>query len=72
MNVVVIKRHSPDGFTSPIFMAIAQDVYAAKIWIKDEVDGLHTSPKHSYMQGKDAEWWIEDGIFSLTTVEVQA
>lgn len=72
MNVVVIKRHSTDGSAAPIFMAVASDMDSAKRWIQDEVtDGGPHGTGHTYMQGKSPDWWINYGVFSLTSMEVQ-
>lgn len=72
MQVVVIKRHTTDSWAGPppIFVAVAENEYAAKQWIQDEVDGKHNSGC-SYASGQSADWWIEYGTFSLMWVEVQ-
>lgn len=72
MKVIVIKRHVTDSWNppNPIFLAVASDEKAAKSWIQDEVDMNHDSG-HSYMQGKDADWWIAQGTFSLTSIKVE-
>jgi hypothetical protein len=73
MNVVVIKRHAIDSWNPPppTLLAITSDIDVARRWIQEEVDGVHKSG-HTYMQGKDADWWLEQGVFSLTSMEVQA
>lgn len=65
MTVTLIMRHDTDSYNGRSSMAaIASDEAAAKRWIQDEVDGKH-GPGWTYMQGKDADWWIEYGTFSL-------
>lgn len=71
MNVVVVRRHVVDSWNvpPPEICAVAIDIEAAKQWIQDEVDHKHDY-SNTYMQGKNADWWIEYGIFSLLVVEV--
>lgn len=72
MDVVLIKRHVTDSWNPPppVCVAVAADEDAAKRWIQDEVDGKHEST-HSYMKGKDADWWIKYGTFTLTPATIQ-
>lgn len=71
-QMVVVKRHQTDTYHAgpPVFCVVAVNERAAKQWIQDEVDGKHNSGNR-YAQGKDADWWIEYGTFSLTKVDVQ-
>lgn len=69
-TAIVIKAHETESYNAGPgrFCAVAKDEEAAKRWIQDEVDRKHGET--AYMQGKDADWWIEYGAFSLTEVEV--
>jgi hypothetical protein len=69
-TVIVIEQHDVDSMNGfAVFRALATDVTAAKRWIQDEVDGKHKAG-HRYMQGKDADWWIQYGTFSLKETQV--
>lgn len=72
MQVIVVERNVTDSWNAPppVFLAVAKSENAAKKWIQDEVDGHHNT-SHSYMQGKDADWWIAQGTFSLKSVYFQ-
>ena len=69
-TVTVIHHRDVDSYTGlSIFVAVAADEDAARQWIQDEVDGRHTSG-NQYMKGQSADWWIQYGTFSLTSIEV--
>lgn len=71
-STVVVKRHETDSWNAgpPVFCVVASSEGAAKAWIQDEVDGKHDDSGHRYAQGKDADWWLKYGTFSITPVEV--
>lgn len=66
-KIIFIYRQSPDSLNSiPYVVAAARDRNAAVQWIQDEVDGKHKESHHTYMQGKDAEYWLtEYPVFKL-------
>lgn len=72
MQVIVILQSDPassQGGSS--FKAVALDREAALRWVQDEVDQKHDTG-HQYMQGKNAEWWINEyPVFELRTVDVE-
>lgn len=69
-TVVIIQKHNTDSHSGrSSFAAVAKDVLSAKQWIQDEVDHKHDNGNR-YVQGKDADWWIQYGTFSLNTVVV--
>lgn len=72
MVVYVVNRYHTDSWNSPppSMRAIADSFETAKRWIQDEVDGKHKDSNWSYMEGKDADWWLAYGTFSIKEVNV--
>ena len=66
-QLYVIKRHQTDSYNAgpPVFLGVAATPEAAKLWIQNEVDGLHNT-SHTYAKGYSVDWWIEYGTFSIT------
>lgn len=70
MNVYIIFKNDADSSNSTSkFAAVARDIPAAMKWIQDEVDGKHENGNR-YAKGKDAQWWINNGWFSLKMVSI--
>lgn len=71
MQVIVVMQSDPSSYVgTSAFCTVAIDKEAAKRWIQDEVDQKHGN-SHLYMQGKTADWWINDyPVFKLVPTEV--
>jgi len=71
MKLVAVKKHDPDSLQGrDVFLVVCTNETAAKKWIQEEVDGKHPDSKTTYMQGQTADWWIQQGYFSLNTIEL--